>query len=518
MKKIIFTTVIALASIFSVSINAQSSFHKKIAASGYSLTISKVKPLNDGGYIACGDDKNFTPNPLIIKADVSGQITWVRAISSPSVFGAKANIDVGECVGGGYYFFSSGFGATIYYLTKMDVSGNVLWTKEFVFGDSPYTIPKVFQKPNGDFVIIPSFYTWTGIITMDANGNFLWGKMFSDDSKCPGFAGASCNDGGYIVSGKDGSDIFLVKMDASGTVQWSSRYQDVNLYSHPRILLRTQDGNYFIAGLRSIGTQSNAEAFAMKIDASGNTLWHKTYSSGTTDYSYFFESAVEMQNGEIVLLNSHEYSDSSSVVTKIGPGGDLVYAKKIGVANEFGYYSKSVRSVAKAGNDLLLSGDVYDGSAHSGFIMRTNASGNNFGCEVSNLSVTVTALPAIPKLTPTFNITNISAPNSVIFETSEIVFSTANLCEVVGVNESSNNAYALEIFPNPSSDGKFTLHNESGDISMIEVYDLQGKRITSMDASKTDVILIDLSAHSKGVYLVKSSGEKGIRHSKIVLE
>jgi hypothetical protein len=203
MKKIIFTAAIVLAGIFSVSLNAQSSIHKKIAVPGYSLTISKVNMLNDGSYIACGNDKSYTSDPLIIKADVSGQVTWVRAISSPSVFGAKVNIDVGECVGGGYYLFTTGFGTTVYYLTKLSVSGNVLWTKEFAFGASHYTNPKIFQKPNGDFVIIPSLYTGTGIITLGASGNYLWGKMFSDDSKCPGFAGVSCSDGGYIVSGKD---------------------------------------------------------------------------------------------------------------------------------------------------------------------------------------------------------------------------------------------------------------------------------------------------------------------------
>ena len=231
--------------------------------------------MNDGSYIACGNDATSI-NPVIIKADASGQVTWVKTISSPSTTIMLRAIDVGECVGGGYYLFGIGAAqpSAYYYLSKIDILGNVLWTKTFDYF-APYSNPKFFQKPNGYFVIIPALYSGTGIITLDANGNYLWGKMFTDDPKCPGFAGASCTDGGTIISGKDGSDILIIKMDANGTVQWSARYQDVNLYSQTRVILQTQDGNYFIAGLREDVALTFSGSFAMKIDANGNTLWHK---------------------------------------------------------------------------------------------------------------------------------------------------------------------------------------------------------------------------------------------------
>ena len=198
---------------------------------------------------------------------------------------------------------------------------------------------------------------------------------------------------------------------------------------------------------------------------------------------------------------------------------NFIYAKQIGILNQpGGYYSKNIYSITKAGNNLLISGATSDGLGFSGFFMKTDASGNNFGCETTNVSVTVTTEPAIPKIIPIFTVTVIPPPVNITFSTSNVGFLTENLCGFIeGVNENSYQTSAVEIFPNPSS-GKFAIRNANGDIKSIEVYDLQGKIITSLDAGQNNVILFDLSDKPKGVYLVRTIGEKGSAHARIIKE
>jgi len=83
------------------------------------------------------------------------------------------------------------------------------------------------------------------------------------------------SDGGYIVAGYTHSfgsgldDIFLIKTDANGNVQWAKTYGGTgNNYAYS--VQQTSDGGYIVAGsTRSFGTGSD-DIFFIKTDANGN--------------------------------------------------------------------------------------------------------------------------------------------------------------------------------------------------------------------------------------------------------
>jgi hypothetical protein len=84
------------------------------------------------------------------------------------------------------------------------------------------------------------------------------------------------SDGGYIMAGytysfgAGGSDIFLIKTDASGNVQWAKTYGGTNnkrAYS----VRQTSDGGYIVAGWTFSFGAGNGDFFLIKTDANGNT-------------------------------------------------------------------------------------------------------------------------------------------------------------------------------------------------------------------------------------------------------
>ncbi|MFZ8833901.1 MAG: T9SS type A sorting domain-containing protein, partial [Candidatus Caldipriscus sp.] len=83
------------------------------------------------------------------------------------------------------------------------------------------------------------------------------------------------SDGGYIMAGytysfgAGGSDIFLIKTDASGNVQWAKTYGGTNnerAYS----VRQTSDGGYIVAGWTYSFGAGDWDIFLIKTDANGN--------------------------------------------------------------------------------------------------------------------------------------------------------------------------------------------------------------------------------------------------------
>jgi Secretion system C-terminal sorting domain/FG-GAP repeat len=87
----------------------------------------------------------------------------------------------------------------------------------------------------------------------------------------------------------------------------------------------------------------------------------------------------------------------------------------------------------------------------------------------------------------------------------------------VGINDDGI-ASAIAIYPNPTT-GKITIECEG--MQRVEVLDITGKLIYEIASSlspRNDVVEIDLSGFSKGIYFVKVSSQDGVAVERIVLE
>src|SRR5260221_10626196 len=89
-------------------------------------------------------------------------------------------------------------------------------------------------------------------------------------------------DGGYIILGSTTSfgtgswDVYLIKTNMYGDTVWTKTYGgssfDIGLS-----MKQTNDGGYIISGIsQSFGAGSN-EAYVIKTDVNGDTLWARTY-------------------------------------------------------------------------------------------------------------------------------------------------------------------------------------------------------------------------------------------------
>jgi hypothetical protein len=111
------------------------------------------------------------------------------------------------------------------------------------------------------------------------------------------------SDGGYIMAGytesNDGDvssnhgrqDAWIVKLDKDGNIQWQKTLGGSDADNAYSIAI-TSEGDYVLTGSTSSndgdisGNHGQQDAWVVKLDQQGNTLWQKTI-GGTNDYRAF---------------------------------------------------------------------------------------------------------------------------------------------------------------------------------------------------------------------------------------
>ncbi|NPA41170.1 MAG: hypothetical protein GXO18_02745, partial [Aquificae bacterium] len=244
--------------------------------------------------IACGGGGNLSQNSANVNNNQT--IQWAKVYgggSSDGAYSIQQTSDGGYVVAG----WTSSFGAGLadIWVLKLDANGDVQWQKTYGGSDSDgaYSIQ---QTSDGGYVV--AGWTWSfgagsadfWVLKLDANGDVQWQKTYGGGDSDEAYSIQQTSDGGYVVAGRTWSfgtgltDIWVLKLDANGDVQWRKTYGDSGpneAYS----IQQTSDGGYVVAGVTlSFGTGS-ADFWVLKLDANGDVQWQKTYGDGDLDWA-----------------------------------------------------------------------------------------------------------------------------------------------------------------------------------------------------------------------------------------
>jgi predicted secreted protein len=180
------------------------------------------------------------------------------------------------------------------------------------------------------------------IFKVAENGTMTWSKHYGGNGNESGFNVIATTDGGYAVVGATTSygageeDLWLVKIDTQGNMQWNHTYG--GLYDDEGwMLLQTADGGYLITGLTS-NSQEMGDGYLVKTDSAGNLQWQKTYGGSGDDDFYGITATTD--NGYILtgLTNSTGAGDYDVWLVKVDSSGVQQWAKTYGGADvDIGY-------------------------------------------------------------------------------------------------------------------------------------------------------------------------------------
>ncbi len=187
------------------------------------------------------------------------------------------------------------------------------------------------------------------------------------------------SEGGYLIAGATSSygngykDIYLIKTNASGYVQWSKTYGGLN-WDAANSLKTTSNGCFTLTGVTSSFGSGASDAFIMKIDSLGDSLWLKTYGGPMEEGSFGID--VCSDNGYIIAGYSSSFANGFSAIyyVKTNSNGDTIWSKSI----EKEYDNIGYSIIQLSGGGYLLGGSISNGGALStdGYIMKINNIGD----------------------------------------------------------------------------------------------------------------------------------------------
>jgi hypothetical protein len=225
------------------------------------------------------------------------------------------------------------------------------------------------------------------LLKLDASGRVAWQRTIGGKGYDVASSVSSAVDGGYIVAGgtdsygRGAADAWVLKLDADGNILWQSAYGG-DRDDRAASVQPTTDGGYVVAGdTRSFGAGGN-DAWVLKLDGSGNVVWQRTYGGAGNEVAW---SIAQIAGGGYVLAGSTDSfgaAGGDAWVLRLDASGNVVWQRTYGGASED--RAHSVRPTADGG--YIVAGTTYSlGGVHA-WLLKLDADGSIGGCAIAGTS------------------------------------------------------------------------------------------------------------------------------------
>jgi len=276
---------------------------------------------------------------FICKLDASGNYLWAKSVGGTDYdFGISIKTDdSGNVYTTGNFLDTVDFdpGAATYSITsmgtydifilKLDSSGNYIWVKTFG-GQEPQSVSSIDVDASGNVYTTGYFYTSADfdpgpnvfylisegendvfVSKLDSMGNFIWAKQFGNYDEDEGLSIATDNSGnvyttgtfkvtvdfdpgqgGYNLISTGSEDIFISKLDSTGSFIWAKSFGNISVEKGLDITLDNSGNIYAVGqftgtvdfdpgpGVFNLNSNGDYDLFICKLTSSGNLVWAKS--------------------------------------------------------------------------------------------------------------------------------------------------------------------------------------------------------------------------------------------------
>ncbi|MBA3647533.1 MAG: T9SS type A sorting domain-containing protein [Chitinophagales bacterium] len=341
--------------------NAQQNFKikwQKTYGGSKTEVANRIEQTSDSGFIVCGytasKDKQVSgyhggDDAWVIRTTKRGKLIWQKALggSDYDEITSIKPLATGGYIACGYSISNDGdihenHGSWDAWLCKLDFEGNIIWSK--TYGGSSIDIAY-------------------GIVNTNDGGYT--------------FAGSTSSVDGDVTGNNGEDDIWIVKVDSSGNIQWQRCYGGT--FSEVGYSIQTAFSNgYIISGVTASldgdvldhhNTSNNyTDEWVLRIDSSGKLLWENALGGANEDVAYDAEPTLD--GGFIVAGFSNSIGgdignnkgEKDAWITKLDSVGNLQWQKNLGGSKDD--KGNSVKQVRDGGYIVAISTYSDDGQVN----------------------------------------------------------------------------------------------------------------------------------------------------------
>lgn len=334
--------------------------------SSYSDVATSIFQTSDGGYMVGGYTWAFislTSEPTdywIMKLDTDQEIIWSKIYGSTGreyAYSVKETSDDGYIVAGHsrkklYGDLDYGGNYWDFWILKLDQGGNILWNK--TFGGPGYEKANAILETIDGGYLVAGFATSYGpggmdsgvifreskknvwVLKLDSEGNQVWEYLAGGMGEDGALAACETPDGKYMISGFDSSvdkgnyDFLVLRLDASGNEEWYKTYGGVHA-ENAYAIKEAPDHGYIVVGDTWSYGNGNTDIWALKLDVSGNQVWQATFGGEKFERAY----AVDTTTGDSAYIiagytSSFGAGDNDGLILKLDSDGNKLFHQTVG--------------------------------------------------------------------------------------------------------------------------------------------------------------------------------------------
>ena len=265
---------------------------------------------------------------------------WIKSLGGSLrdwAYSVYHTSDGGLIVAGGTSSFGSGLYDVL--VVKLDQAGNVQWQK--TYGGTHHEWARSIKQTNdGGYIFVgPTVSFGAGgwdvwVVKLDSNGNIQWQKTYGGPLNEFAYDIKQTSSGGYIIAGKTqsfsngGYDVWVIKLDSNGNILWQKSIggaSDDEAFS----IQQTNDGGYIVGGRTNSFGSGNYDIWVIKLDTNGNIQWQKTYGGSSVDGGRVFQ----ISNGNYLIAGATQSFGAGNYdiwIVKIDPNGNIIWQKTYG--------------------------------------------------------------------------------------------------------------------------------------------------------------------------------------------
>jgi hypothetical protein len=197
------------------------------------------------------------------------------------------------------------------WLQRVDASGQVLWSVGFTRpGTGRHFLFDAAELPDGSWIAVgatgvldfPPQAAW--VVRLSASGALLWQSEYGAGVADTARAVAPCADGGFALvgatnsSGAGDDDLWAMKLDASGAIEWQRTFGGGGA-DRGEDIVELDDGSLAIVGATDSFTASGHAPWVLRLGANGALLWHRIVDGGVWGD---LEGVARANDGQIVVV------------------------------------------------------------------------------------------------------------------------------------------------------------------------------------------------------------------------
>ena len=204
--------------------------------------------------------------------------------------------------------------------------------------DGGYVLTGTTASDDGDFEGSSRGASDVFVMKLDSRGDLAWKKTFGGSGEEAGQSITTTPDGGYVLTGTTASDdgdfegmkrgvydIFVVKLDSGGDVQWKKTFggSDADLGLS---ISSAPDGGYVLTGSSKVGVYpAEFDIFIIKLDSGGDVQWKKTFGGSHDDISNSI--TVSLDGGCVIIGETNSRDGDFESVNRVWLRTDIFIIK-----------------------------------------------------------------------------------------------------------------------------------------------------------------------------------------------